>query len=404
MTTLPPVYPNPKRPQWSPQTKLVVAVLMIAFGVYLLHQFRALLPPLILSVVLAYAVSPIAMFLQKRLHLPRGPAILLGDGIFFAVLLSLPAIVLPPLASQVTAINLDLQRLLEVIDRALQHDIPIGPFMVHLPSLVGQAPLAFDQVVQPVLGQTLSLAAEAVSYVIWIVFILVVSFYLMKDFALFDGWVEDHIPPLYQDDYRRLRMEIHRIWGAFFRGQLTLALVVSLIFTAIGFLIGLPFALSMGILAGLLEFLPSIGHGIWLTLATLMALLFGSTWLPIPNWAFALLLVGLHIAFQQFDLNYLIPRIIGRSVHLPPLVVILGIVAGAIAAGVLGIPLAAPAIATLRVLGRYIYARLFDLDPFPHSVAPPLPPPDQQWYRQLSSTHWLKRLTRKYGRQSRTSQ
>ncbi|RMF47025.1 MAG: AI-2E family transporter [Anaerolineae bacterium] len=404
MTTFPPTYPNNHRPQWSPQTKLVVSVLMLFFGVYLLYQFRALLPPLILAIVLAYAVSPIAVFLQSRLRLPRGLAILLGDIIFFAILLSLPAIVLPPLASQVAALNLDLQRLLEVIDSALRHDIPLGPFVLHLPSLVGQVPLAFDQMLQPVLGQTLSLAAEALSSVVWIIFILVVSFYLMKDFAIFDIWIEEHVPPLYQEDYRRLRMEIHRIWGAFFRGQLTLALVVSVIFTAIGFIVGLPFALSMGILAGLLEFLPSIGHGIWLTLAVIMALLFGSTWLPIPNWAFALLIIGLHIAFQQFDLNYLIPRIIGRSVHLPPLVVILGIVAGAIAAGVLGIPLAAPAIATLRVLGRYIYARLFDLDPFPHSVAPPLPPPDPQWYRRLSSTHWLNRLAQKYGRQSRTSE
>jgi len=392
------------RPKWSPQTKLVVSLLMVAFGVYLLYRFRALLPPLVLAVVLAYVVSPIASFLHHRLRVPRVPAILLGDVTLFLALLSLPAIVLPPLGSQIATLNLDLQHLLRAVDRALQHDIAIGPFSLHLPSLVEQAaPLSFDRLVQPLLGQTLTLAVEAVSSIVWIIFILVVSFYLMKDFASFDRWVEEHIPPLYQDDYRRLRLEIHRIWGAFFRGQLTLALVVSLIFTVAGFIIGLPFALSMGILAGLLEFLPSIGHGIWLTLASILALLFGSTWMPVPNWVFALIVLGLHIAFQQFDLNYLIPRIIGRSVHLPPLVVIVGIVAGAIAAGVLGIPLAAPAIATLRVLGRYVYAQLFDLDPFPHSVAPPLPPPDPQWYRRLPSSAWLTRIFQKYGRQSGTS-
>ncbi len=94
-------------------------------------------------------------------------------------------------------------------------------------------------------------------------------------------------------------------------------------------------------------------------------------------------MVGLHVIFQQFDLNYLIPRIIGRRVHLHPLVVILGIVAGATAAGVLGIALAAPTIASARVLGRYIYARLFDLQPFPaQPVAEPLPPPDLQWWQR----------------------
>jgi hypothetical protein len=89
----------------------------------------------------------------------------------------------------------------------------------------------------------------------------------------------------------------------------------------------------------------------------------------------------LHLIFEQFDLNYLIPRIIGRSVHLPPVVVILGIVSGALLAGVLGIFLAAPTIASLRVLGRYIYANLFDLDPFPIASSSPLPPPNPRWWQ-----------------------
>jgi predicted PurR-regulated permease PerM len=146
----------------------------------------------------------------------------------------------------------------------------------------------------------------------------------------------------------------------------------------------MPFALAMGVLAGLLEFLPSIGHGIWLTIGALLAFFAGSTRLPIPNWAFALLVTGMHIFFQQFDLNYLIPRIIGRRVHLPPLVVILGIVTGALLAGVLGILLAAPTIASARVVGRYIYANLFDQEPFPTPIAPPLPPPNPRWWRKTS--------------------
>jgi hypothetical protein len=63
-------------------------------------------------------------------------------------------------------------------------------------------------------------------------------------------------------------------------------------------------------------------------------------------------------------------------------VVILGIVAGAVLAGVLGILLAAPTIASARVLGRYLYANLFDLDPFAASAAPILPPPNPRWWRK----------------------
>ncbi len=190
------------------------------------------------------------------------------------------------------------------------------------------------------------------------------------------------MPPAYRGDYAWLSNEINQIWFSFFRGQLMLALVVAIIFTLLGYMLGLPFALAMGILAGLLEFLPSIGHGIWMTIAALLAYFIGSTWLPIPNWVFMLIIIGLHLFFQQFDLNYLIPRIIGSRLHLPPLVVILGIVSGAILAGVLGIPLAAPTIASARVIGGYVYANLFDLDWPPVSAAQPLPPPNPRWWKR----------------------
>jgi predicted PurR-regulated permease PerM len=86
--------------------------------------------------------------------------------------------------------------------------------------------------------------------------------------------------------------------------------------------------------------------------------------------------------YQQFDLNYLIPRIIGKRVQLSPLVVILGIVAGAVLAGVLGILLAAPTIASARVLARYVYANLLDTDPFPVTVTQPTQPPEPYWWRR----------------------
>jgi len=117
--------------------------------------------------------------------------------------------------------------------------------------------------------------------------------------------------------------------------------------------------------------------------ASLLTLFMGSTHLPIPNLVFLLLVFGLHIVFTQFDLNYLIPRVIGRSVQLPPMVVILGIVAGAAIAGVLGVVLAAPSIASLRVILRYLYARLLDQEPFAEETAVPrLPPPKVQWWKK----------------------
>ncbi len=374
------------RPSWSSQAKLTISLLIIALFIYLISRFSAILAPMILAIILAYVLSPLVSWLENHLKVRRALATLVTYVLLLAVLVTLPAILLPPLVTQFTGLNLDIQRFLRTLEDLLGHNIYFAGQVINIDVLIQQVVGSLRGLVEPVVGQTLTLAVEVISSVVWLIFILVVSFYLIKDGPALRNWLETLVPPTYRDDYIVLRDQVSNIWGAFFRGQLVLALVVSVIFTIAGFILGLPFALAMGVFAGLLEFLPSIGHGIWLVIASLLALFGGSTWLPLPPWVFMLIVIGLHLGYQQFDLNYLIPRIIGRRVHLPPLVVILGIVAGAVLAGVLGILLAAPTIASARVLGRYIYANLFDLDPVIVHAAPPLPPPNPRWWQKPAKT------------------
>jgi predicted PurR-regulated permease PerM len=358
---------NISRPRWSSLTKLVVSILVLAFLIYLLFRFSAVIPPVILAVILAYILTPLVNRVQNRFKIRRGWATVLSYLIVLVAVAGFLLLVVPPLVSQLVVLNVDIQILTEQTEDLLGNQFTIFGQVIDGSLLLQQIGDSFQGLIEPFIGQTLVFLVDVITSFVWVIFVLVVSFYLIKDGQALREWLADLPPPEYREDFIRLRDEINQIWGGFFRGQLTLAFVVAVIFTIAGFILGLPFWLAMGILAGLLEFLPSIGHGIWLTMASILALILGSNWIPIPNWAFALLIIGLHFAFQQFDLNYLIPRIIGHSVHLPPLVVILGIVAGAVLAGVLGIPLAAPTIASARVIGRYIYANLFDLDPFPIS-------------------------------------
>ena len=371
-------------PRWPYPTKLVISLLLLVFIVYLLTLFAEAIPPLILAIIFAFILTPVVNWVEKRLRLIRPLAILLCYIIVLAIAVLIPIVVTPVLANQVSDLNLDVQRLAEQIESLLGREYTIGAWKLNANILLQQFSDALTGMMEPVVGQTIDLLVEVITSAVWTIFILVVAFYFIKDGAALKEWVMHLIPSDYLGDFVRLRENITQIWAAFFRGQIVLATIVGIIFTIVGWIIGLPFTLAMAILAGLLEFLPSIGHGIWLAIASVMALFLGSTWLPIPNWAFAVLIVGLHVFFQQFDLNYLIPRIIGSRVHLRPLVVILGIVAGATIAGVLGILLAAPTIASARVLGRYIYANLVDIEPFPEKIAEPLPPPNLQWWREKS--------------------
>jgi predicted PurR-regulated permease PerM len=373
------------RPRWSPRTKLTIILLLLGLGLYLLYRFSAVIKPMIMAIALAFVLTPIANWFQVRLKLGRGLATVLAYLALILVLIPIPMVIIPSLAAQSTDMNLDIQRFLSEIEKLLATKYVIAGQTINPDAIFQNVVGSIQGLLEPVFGQTLGYALEFISSLVWLVFIFVISFYLVKDSQGLHQWLEDITPPSYKQDFIRLRFEINKIWSAFFRGQLLLALVVATGFTIIGLIIGMPFALAMGVLAGLLEFLTSIGHGIWLIIASLLALFVGSTWIPIPNWAFMLLVIGLHLFYEQFDLNYLIPRIIGRRVHLPPLVVILGIVTGALLAGVMGIILAAPTIASARVLGRYIYANLFDQEPFPTTVAPPLPPPNPRWWRKTSA-------------------
>ena len=98
--------------------------------------------------------------------------------------------------------------------------------------------------------------------------------------------------------------------------------------------------------------------------AVLIAYFQGSAHLPLSNGWFALLVIGLYVVIQQFENNILVPRIIGRSLNLHPLVVIIGVIGGASLAGIMGIFLAAPILASLRIVGGYVYSKLLDLEPF----------------------------------------
>jgi predicted PurR-regulated permease PerM len=369
------------RARWSVQTKVIVSLLLLALFVYLLFRFSVIIIPLILAGVLAFILTPLVGLLQNRLGVPRLLALILCYLLLLALAITLPVGVIPLLAAQISDLNLDVQLLLGHIEMLVDHDYLIAGRVVDGAALFQEAVLALQGLFEPVVGKTFEFVVDVISSIVWVIFVLVVSFYLIKDGPALRNWLEGLAPPALRADFIRLREEIYGIWAAFFRGQIVLALVVAIIFTVAGLILGLPFALALGLLAGLLEFLPSIGHGIWLAGAAVLAYFIGSTWLPIPNWVFTLIIVALHLFYQQFDLNYLIPRIIGRSVRLPPLVVILGIVAGAVFAGVLGILLAAPTIASARVLFRYLWANLFDLDPFSESVISPLPPPNPRWWR-----------------------
>ena len=130
-------------------------------------------------------------------------------------------------------------------------------------------------------------------------------------------------------------------------------------------ILGVRYVLLLALTSGLMEFVPTIGPVLASMLGVIVALIFGSSWLPLSNWLVAVIVALAYILIFQIEQIYLLPRIVGRRVRLHPAIVFAGTVIGASQIGLLGVLIAAPVIASVRLLGGYVYAKLLDQEPFP---------------------------------------
>ncbi|MBN1137348.1 MAG: AI-2E family transporter [Anaerolineae bacterium] len=351
--------------QWSRTTKLVTVVSLIVLLLLVLYLFRGIVLPVVMAVVLAYILKPLVDFLDRKAGLPRTLAALLVYATLLVALIIIVAAVVPFAVEQVARLNLDAERLVNDLVAFLSQPITIFHYTFGAESLVGDLRSTLQNLLRPFATQTFGLVMNVASSLFWIIAILVISFYLVRDAGRLRAFLDQMAPPGHVEELGYLREEISQVWKAFLRGQMVLAFAVGMAVWLLMTIVGLPNAELLGLLAGLLEVVPNFGPILATIPALIIALFRGSTYLPLSNFWFAVLVVSLYTLVQQVESAFLVPRIMGRRMQLPPVIVFIGVLAGGLIAGVLGILLAAPVLGTLRVLLKYVYAKLLDQEPFP---------------------------------------
>lgn len=351
-------------PRWTPETKrfiFVVCAILLALAVW---YFSVILAPLVVAVIIAYLLTPVVNWLSRRTPLSRGVAVPIVYISFLIILALIPSLLAPLVVQQIRQIDLDLQNLSDQFNTALNSFNHATGNFVDPESLAQQAEGSLNQIFSPVAELAATLAFGIAGGVIWAIFIFVVGYYLLLDGNRFGRWVGGWVPKDYHDEFNQLRAALDAVWKSYFLGQVILAVLVGTIIGTSTAILGIRSAILLGLVAALLELIPNWGYGVSGAVGVVFAYFQGSTWIPLPPWAFALLVGGFYFLMWQIDTNYLIPRIIGNRLQLPPAVIIIGIIAGASVGGALGLLLAAPTIATVRLLGSYIYRRLLDLEPY----------------------------------------
>jgi predicted PurR-regulated permease PerM len=410
-------------PPWTGRTKRVVALIVGAGLLLTIFRLSELVPIVSVAIILSYLLTPLVNFFDRRIlsigpfkqKQHRGFAVGLTYMVILAAVIVVILVVVPVLTAQLEEFARRIPALLRDVEQNLEHTLnepvtfngdPIlingEPFiplqrlqaatgMQHITDIINLSD--FDPVrttqsfVQSLTGPAVDVVGGALTAIINLIFLLSVMFFLMRDGAIFADKGVQLLPTSYQGDARRMLYELGQVWNAYLRGQLTLALFMGIVVFTIATVIGMPNPLILGMISALLEFIPSIGSGLAIFPAALLALTAQSTTFPaLQGLPFAVTVVIIWALLQNIEAYILVPRIMGGSLNLHPIAVILGIIAGASLAGVLGIILAAPAVASLRIFGQYIYGKLMDRDPFPVIERKHNKTPITNWVRRRLST------------------
>ncbi len=332
---------------------LVAAAVLIGF----LYLFSAILLPFFAGMILAYFLDPVADWLERR-GLSRMAATVLILIMFLIALVIGLMLIIPVLASQLADFigrlpdyMSRLQALVTGVDAEwLSQRLGVDPASLRdgLNSLLTQAGGFISGLFSSILSSGKTLIDIAGLFVIT----PVVAFYMLLDWDKMVARVDSWVPRDHLGTVRQIALDIDRAVAGFVRGQGTVCIILG-VFYAIGLTaVGLNFGLLIGLFAGLVSFIPSVGSLLGLVLSIGVALV--QFW---PEWHWVVAVAAIFFAGQFVEGNILQPNLVGKSVGLHPVWLMFALFAFGALFGFVGLLVAVPAAAAVGVLVRFGLSR-----------------------------------------------
>jgi len=314
-----------------------------------------ILTPFLFSALLAYLFDPLVDRLEAR-GLSRELSVSIVFLLPISVLVAVPLLLVPVLETQVRVlvgsvpVAIDWAR--DTLVPWLQQHFGVDPDLLDVEGLKRavtehwrQAGGIAANVVAYATRSGFALAGWAVS----VVLVPVVTFYTLRDWDRMVAAVHDLLPRDVEPTVSALASESDEALGAFLRGQLMVMLALGTIYTVGLWLCGLKLALLIGLIAGLVSFVPYLGTIVGVGAATVAMLLQSGDPLDL------LPVAGVFVAGQVLEGFWLTPRLVGDRIRLHPVAVIFAVMAGGQLFGFLGVLLALPVTAVLGVLVRWAH-------------------------------------------------
>lgn len=349
---------------WSLSFRYAVGIVsLILFIAFLVYAHEAV-TNLAIAAFVAYLINPAVVYLTTRTRMHRVAAVNLVYFSTVVLLIGLPATLLPIFYDEAQFITKDLLDLSSQLRYALSTPIRFGGLVFHLDEL-GRSIFQFQNaLLSPLPEEALELLETTSVGVLWFLVILVSVHLFLSQWPNMRDWLINLAPPSYRPEMQELYNRIKSVWMAYLRGQIVLMFIVGVAFTIAWLILGIPGALVLGVIAGFFTLIPDVGPFLAMVLAAGVALLEGSTWIPLSNFWVAGIVVIVYLVLINLKNFFLRPYIMGRSVHMNEALVFIAIMIATILQGVLGALLVVPVLASVVVIAGYVQRRVLGLPPF----------------------------------------
>lgn len=308
---------------------------------------KAVLGPFIIAMIISYVLNPIVTLLHER-KVPRTIAVLLIYAVFCAVVTVLLVNMIPMFVNQIQELN---RHLPELSMRAQSLVTDINNTSILPESFrdgVNKALISIEKRVSDSLLHLVNNIGEMLNAVFIAFIIPFLAFYILKDFDVFERTVITYVPKSHRKNTVRLMKDIDHALGSYIRGQFLVCLIVGILAYAGYLFIGMPYALLLASIVAITNVIPYLGPFFGAAPALLMA----ST----VSLKMMILVAIVNTACQILEGNVISPQVVGRTLHLHPLLIIFALLVGGEVAGIVGMILAVPIFAACKVIVQHMFA------------------------------------------------
>lgn len=396
-------------PKWNWPTKLAVGLTLVAISIWLLVQFQNFLGPLFSALILSYFLYPVATFLRNKIKLPWWLAVTIIYLLLVLILLGLLTwgglALVEQIQNLIRFIENNINRLPELVDEITTQTFQIGPFTISPTGLNwGQIANQIVSTIQPVLGRLGSIvgsvAAGAASIFSWLALIILISYFLLAESEGIPGQLVNIRIQGYEADIDRMGKELSRVWKGFIRGEILVVIISLFIYSASLGILGIQFFFGLAVIAAFGQLIPYVGAGAtWISFG-LVALLQSNTPFNLPSGIYMVIVLGVGIIINTIIDNILRTKVMAENLRVHPALILMGALIGVQLFGFIGIIIAAPFMASLKLFLHYVIRKMLDQDPWKDldlREAPETP----KWMQFFESKWqafriWLSELTRKF--------